>query len=83
LSVRDVDEEAWRKFRAKTAEEGLKTGDALTQAMRIWIKEKKKEARDAKPNPKRLLQVKPVNFGKKKVKWSEEIDETLYGSYSK
>jgi len=35
LTVRDVDEQEWRRFRAKTAEEGLKTGDALTQAMKL------------------------------------------------
>ena len=78
LTVRDVDEAAWRKFRAKTAEQGLKTGDALTQAMKIWMKEKESEV--AKPNPKLLLEIKPITFGKKKVRWSEEIDETLYGS---
>ena len=66
-----------RKFRAKTAEQGLKTGDALTQAMKIWIKEKESEV--AKPNPKLFLKVKPITIGKKKVRWSEEIDETLYG----
>ncbi len=78
LTVRDVDEEAWRKFRAKTEEEGMKTGDALTQAMRIWVREK--ESQNARPNPKLLLGVKPIAVGKKKVRWSEEIDETLYGS---
>ena len=78
LTVRDVDEEAWRKFRARTAEEGLKTGDALTQAIKIWVKEK--EAQGVKPNPRLLLNVKPITIGKTKVRWSEEIDETLYGS---
>ncbi|MGI0086312.1 MAG: hypothetical protein ACREBQ_14640, partial [Nitrososphaerales archaeon] len=73
-----VDEKAWRRFRAKISEEGLKTGDALTQAMKIWIKEK--ESRLARPNPELLLGIKPVTIGKKKVRWSEEIDETLYGS---
>jgi hypothetical protein len=77
LTVRDVEEAAWRRFRAVTAEEGLKAGDALTQAMKIWIKEK--ESRVSKPDPKLLLRVKQVTIGKKKVKWSQEIDETLYG----
>lgn len=76
--MRDVDEEAWRKFRARTTEEGLKTGDALTQAMKIWVKEK--ESQNTKPNPKLLLKVKSVTIGKEKVRWSEEIDKTLYGS---
>ena len=82
LTVRDVDEEAWRKFRAKTEEKGLKTGDALTQAMRIWIKQKEDdELLDRRPNPKLLLKIKPVTVGRKGtlVRWSEQIDETLYG----
>ncbi len=62
LTVRDVDEDAWRKFRAKTAEEGLKTGDAITQAMKIWIKQK--ELQVAKPNPNLLLKVKPISYWK-------------------
>jgi len=78
LTVRDVDEEAWKKFKAKTAEEGLKTGDALTEALKIWVKEK--ESKSYKPDPKILLKVKPVIIGRNKVRWSEEVDETLYGS---
>jgi len=81
LTVRDVDKDAWRKFKAKTAEEGLKTGDAITRAMKLWIKEK--ESQIAKPDPKLLLGVKPIVIGKKEVRWSEEIDETLYGTKSK
>ena len=77
LTVRDVDSAAWRKFRAKIAEEGLKTGDAITQAVKIWIKEK--EAKASKPDPRLLLKVKRITVGKKQVRWSEEIDETLYG----
>lgn len=84
LTVRDVDEDAWRKFKAKTVEEGLKTGDALTQAMKVWVKEKESESA-SKADYKKLLAIKPVTVGTKgkKVKWSEEIDETLYGSTKK
>jgi len=78
LTVRDVDEQEWRRFRAKTAEEGLKTGDALTQAMKLWVKER--DSQRKKPDPNLLLKVKPITIGRKKVRWSEEIDETLYGS---
>jgi len=78
LTVRDVDEQEWRRFRARTAEEGLKTGDALTQAMKLWVKAR--ESQRMKPDPRLLLKVKPITIGRKKVRWSEEIDETLYGS---
>ena len=79
LTVRDVDDDVWRKFKAKTAEEQLKTGDALTEAMKKWIKEK--ENGETEPNPRLLLKLKPFKWGKgkKKVRWSEEVDEILYG----
>ncbi|MDG6994380.1 MAG: hypothetical protein JRN52_00535 [Nitrososphaerota archaeon] len=84
LTVRDVDEEAWRKFRARTEQEGLKTGDALSQAMITWVKEKEEAEIEKKPNPRLLLKIKPVTVGTGKVvKWSEEIDETLYGASKK
>jgi fatty acid/phospholipid biosynthesis enzyme len=77
LTVRNVDEQAWRKFKAKIAQEKLKAGEALTQAIETWVKEK--EAKEMKPNAGLLLKARPLKVGKKKVRWSEEIDETLYG----
>lgn len=77
LTVRNIDEEIWRKFKAKTAEERLKTGDALNEAMRIWIKETREKK--LKPDPKNILKLEGIIKGKKKVRWSEEIDEILYG----
>lgn len=79
ITVRNVDEDVWRKFKAKTVEERLRTGEALTEAMKKWVKEKEKK--ETKPNPRLLLKIKPFKWGKgkKKVRWSEEIDEILYG----
>lgn len=77
LTVRDIDEEIWRKFKAKTVEEKLRTGEALTEAMKIWVKEK--DIKEFMPNPKNILKLEGIIKGKKKVRWSEEIDETLYG----
>ncbi|MDV3243542.1 MAG: hypothetical protein LYZ66_00035 [Nitrososphaerales archaeon] len=77
LTVRDVDEEVWRKFRAKTEEEGLKTGQALNEALDIWIKEK--ERKRERPDPRNFLKVEGIIRAEKRVKWSEEIDRVLYG----
>jgi len=44
VTVRGVDAEVFRRFKAKAAEEGVKLGEALTQAMEIWVKQ-----RSAKP----------------------------------
>jgi hypothetical protein len=76
LTVRDVDEETWRKFKAKTAEEGIKTGPALTEAIKEWVRGKNGKFR---PDPKNILKLEGMIKVKKKVRWSEEIDEFLYG----
>ena len=76
IAVRDVDEETFRKFRALSIEERMKLGDAITIAMRKMIREKETKKKSDRKN---LLKIKPIKVGKKKVRWSEEIDEVLYG----
>jgi hypothetical protein len=77
IAVRGVEEGIYRKFRAKTAEESMKVGDALTEAMGRWVKEK--EENKIKPDPRNFLKMEGVIKTKKKVRWSEEVDEILYG----
>ena len=76
IAVRDVDEETFRRFRARAVEEGVKLGDTLTLAMRRWLEEGRETA---VPNPKNLLKLSGVVKTKQKVKWSEEVDGILYG----
>ena len=78
IGVRDVDEATFRKFRALAVQERMKLGEALSLAMRKLLEEGEQEHED-KVDTKNLLKIKPVKIGKKKVKWSEEIDEILYG----
>ena len=80
LTVRDVDEEVWWRFRAKTEEEGLKSGQALNEALSSWVREK--EARKDRPDPRIFLKVEGIIKATKRVRWSEEIDEVLYGGKS-
>ncbi len=76
LTIRDVDEEIYRKFRERAIAEKMKVGMALAEAMKEWIKkEDKKEPID----PKNLIKITGIIKTKKKVRWSEEIDKTLYG----
>jgi RPA family protein len=77
LTVRDVDEELWRRFRAKTEEEGLRTGQALNEALDVWIK--RKERTRKRPNPSSFLKVAGMIKAGRRVRWSEEIDKVLYG----
>ena len=78
LTVRDVDEEIWKKFRAKTQEEGMKTGQALNEALNTWIKEKEK--RKKHPDPRHFLKMKGVIKPGRQVRWSVEVDRALYGT---
>lgn len=77
LTVRDVDEVVWRRFRAKIEEEGLRTGQALNEALNIWIN--KKERKRKRPDPRNFLKVEGIIRPGKPVRWSEEIDKVLYG----
>ena len=78
ISVRDVDEEVFRKFKAISIEERINLGNALTKAMKYWLEERKKKK--VKPNPRNLLKISSIIKTKEKVRWSEEIDKILYES---
>lgn len=41
-TVRDLDEELYRKFRAACVEKNIKTGEALNQAIRLWLEKQGK-----------------------------------------
>ncbi len=75
ITIRDVDEEVLREFRARAVKEKMKMGKAVAQAMKRWLKEKDK----AKVNPKALLHAKPFDWGPGTERTSKEIDKTLYG----
>ena len=74
IAVREIDKEVFRKFKAKTVEDDMKLGEALTLAMNFWLMKKNKRV-----NPKALLKIKPFDWGKENEKASERIDEFLYG----
>lgn len=72
LSVKNVEENVFRDFKAESVREKLHLGKALTLAMRYWLQQQKRI-------PKRsLLDFKPRRFGKGTERLSEQIDEVLY-----
>ncbi len=75
IGVREVDEETFRKFRAKAMEEKLKVGYALTLAMKKWLREHQKEKEKSK---NKLPRIKPFSWGRGTEKTSKEIDNVLY-----
>ena len=36
-TIRDIDEELYRKFRATCVEKNIKTGEAITEAIQLWL----------------------------------------------
>jgi len=73
LTARGLNDGVFKRFKAKAVEEGMKLGEALTQAMELWIKQ-----RDMKPKTT-LLSIKPFKWGEGTEKASIEIDKILYG----
>lgn len=75
FAIRGIEEETYVKFREKAIAKRLRVGEALTLAMKEWLK---KEEEEEKVNPKNLLKIKPFDWGPGTEKTSEEIDEILY-----
>ncbi|MEM2902241.1 MAG: hypothetical protein QXO32_05870 [Candidatus Bathyarchaeia archaeon] len=73
VTVRNLDEDIFRRFKAKAVEKGLKLGEALTQAMEAWVKQS-----SMRPTG-RLSEIKPFNWGEGSEKTSVEVDAILYG----
>lgn len=44
-TIKDIDEALYRKFRAKCVEKNIKTGDAITEAIRLWLEKEGKLTR--------------------------------------
>ncbi len=70
LSVRDVDDDVFRDFKAEAVKKGLKVGKALTFAMQEWI--------DKSSPKKSFMRLKPMDWGKGTENSSMEIDKVLY-----
>lgn len=75
ITVRDVDEEVLRKFKAAITVDKMKMGQALTKAMKEWIRQKERSERVGLTS---LLRAKPFDWGRGTEKISKEIDEILY-----
>jgi hypothetical protein len=71
VTIKGVNDEVFREFKAESVREGLNVGSALTLAMKIWLDKAKK--------PKlNFLDLKPWSWGKGTENLSQEIDKVLY-----
>ena len=72
ITVRDVDDNVFREFKAQAIHHGLTLGTALTIAMEKYQSE-------LGGKRKKLLSWKPISWGKESTHVSEEVDSILYG----
>ncbi|MBI1971931.1 MAG: hypothetical protein HYS53_01380 [Candidatus Aenigmarchaeota archaeon] len=79
IAIRDVDEEVFRRFRAKAVEDKINLGGAVTVAMRQWVEDNRPKKPVQRGVHKIKGRAKPFNWGKGTENTSEEIDEILYG----
>jgi hypothetical protein len=73
ITIRDLNESVFRRFKAKAVEEGTKLGEALTQAMDMWTR------RGASKRKLNLLNLEVFAWGKDTENVSVEIDKIIYG----
>jgi hypothetical protein len=73
ITIRDLNESLFRKFKSTAVEDGIKLGAALNQAMHLWI-----EKNQNKPKGK-LGDIKTSDWGKGSENASADIDYVLYG----
>lgn len=72
ITIKNVQEHVFREFKAESVREGLKVGDSLTLAMRLWLEKSKKKPKLS------LLDLKPRDWGKGTERLSEDIGMAVY-----
>lgn len=73
ITVRDLNEAVFRKFKGKAAERGMKMGAAVTRAMQLFI------AQEAQKQVRKAGTIRLSDLTKGSDSTSEEIDSLLYG----
>ncbi len=71
ITVREVNPQIFREFKADAIKNGLTLGSALTLAMQNFHSELQKKHR--------FTSLKPIPWGKGMERVSEEVDAILYG----
>ncbi len=79
LVVRKIDNNVYKRFKQKAIEENKTIGEALNQAMDYWIT---REEKQRGKSIGKLLSLNGFIHTNGMVKWSEELDESLYGGSS-
>jgi len=72
ITIRGVDEKIFKEFKAEAAREGKKIGEAMNEAMRVWLMRRRAKKL-------RLLDLKPSDWGEGTERLSVEINQIIYG----
>ncbi|MDP7079234.1 MAG: hypothetical protein QF415_05050 [Candidatus Undinarchaeales archaeon] len=75
VTIRKVDERAYRLFKARAAERGLNLGEALSIALQEWSKHELPQG----PRTELLAHLPVFDWGTRSESLSEDIDRILYG----
>jgi plasmid stability protein len=73
-TIRNLDEGAFRRLKARAAAEGKTIGEALNEAMRAYT-----AGWPAFEKRRSILHSKPEDFGKGTEHLSDEVDAIVYG----
>ncbi len=79
LVVRKVNRTVYKRFKNKALEENKSVGTAITEAMQDWLKLSQSRT---KLRPEAILKLNGMIKTAKKVAWSEQVDDILYGGKS-
>lgn len=70
-TIRGIDDETFREFKAKAQKEGRTIGEAVTEAMSQWLNDTDEEVS--------LDEIDAWDWGEGTKNLSEEYEEELYG----
>jgi hypothetical protein len=79
LVIGKINKELYKKFKQKALEENKNIGEALNEAMSYWLTI---ESEAKKPDISNLLKLNGIVKVDHTVKWSKDVDKTLYGGSS-
>lgn len=75
ITVRNIDEEVLRKFKVVIIINKMHMGQALTKAMKDWIRQKERSERI---DSRLFFKFRPFDWGRGTEKTSKEIDDIMY-----
>ncbi len=78
VTIRNVNAEFWRGFKASAVKDGLSVGEAINLAMKKFAMEIEEKKSDKKH--KEIWDLEPVEFDVPDAKhFSQNVDKLLYG----